>query len=179
MSILFIFTISLFYNCFSTDKSKSEVELSNSSIVYYDVAGKQEYRMVTYKITNLSADKYAYTWIFYEEPFAKKSRNAKNRYLLQHYGEFGLLNLLTDNAVGEIYHELGTFFIKEINPGESFEYIVIAPSKIPQKLIDNKIKPFIYYVLEYDSLYGDYLRHPMNEFVFFPDSKIVIPFHIK
>ena len=179
MNILFLLITLLSCNDYSVNKTVNELELHSSSVVYYDVAGKQEYRMVTYKITNLSADKYAYTWIFYEEPFAKKSRNAKNRYLLQHHGEFGLLNLLTDNAVGEMYHELGEFFIKEISPGESFEYIVIAPSKITQKIIDNKIKPFIYDVLEYDPLYGNYLRHPMNEFVFFPDSKVVIPFHIK
>ena len=175
MNILLLLTTLLFCNDFSVDKSKSELELHSSSAVYYDVASKQEYRMVTYKITNLSIDKYAYTWIFYEEPFAKKSKNAKNRYLLKHHGEFGLLNLLTDNVVGEMYHELGDFFIKEINPGGSFEYIVIAPSNISLKHIDDKIKPFIYYVLEYDPLYGNYLRHPMNEFVFYPDSKIVIP----
>ena len=126
MNILFLLITLLSCNDYSVNKTVNELELH--------VAGKQEYRMVTYKITNLSADKYAYTWIFYEEPFAKKSRNAKNRYLLQHHGEFGLLNLLTDNAVGEMYHELGEFFIKEISPGESFEYIVIAPSKITQTI---------------------------------------------
>ena len=73
MNILFLLITLLSCNDYSVNKTVNELELHSSSVVYYDVAGKQEYRMVTYKITNLSADKYAYTWIFYEALFATTS----------------------------------------------------------------------------------------------------------
>lgn len=154
-----------------------DLVLSESSMCYYDITSGQPCRMVTYTVANNSADLYAYTWIFYDSPFSDRSRRAKYRYFLLSRGGFSLLGLLTDSFTDDsfVFHELGNSFIKEIKPGESFDYIVIMNSSIPQREVDKRIKPYIYYVLEYDKVYGNYLRHGANDFVFYPESKIVIP----
>lgn len=167
--------ISLALCAIGTQYSNPEdLVMSESSICYHDITNGKDCRMTTYTITN-NSDVYAYTWIFYEAPFADRSRHACYKYFLYFHGDFSILGLLTDTiSVMNIHHELGILFLKEIEPGGTFEYIIVTDASISQDEVRGKIKPYIYYVMENDKIYKDILFHGCNPEVYYPESKIVI-----
>lgn len=96
---------------------------------YSDVASNVEYRIIDYIIDNQTTRPY-YTWIDYTIPADTDIKEAAIRYFfsLSHdHGNISFAHILTDNCVfpSGWSPRVGSFFLKKIEPGESFHYLTM------------------------------------------------------
>ena len=149
-----------------------EIELSYSEQRYY-VGEYQEstYTVVReYTIQNNSSEK-VYTWLDYNYPSYKDDPGkAVRRYFFSLHGDFCFSNLFFDNVVLEEFLPIvGVFFLKIIEPGESFHYIEINSDDLSRYIVCFRETDFI------KELGSPLDPSPSHRELFYEGDSIVIP----
>lgn len=87
---------------------------------------------VDYSITNRSSEPYL-TWLDFDKQTDSSLSDEKlvRNYFLKNKGDFSFLTLMTDNVVFIDGYSpiIGYTFVKQLNPGESFDYYLFSDKK--------------------------------------------------
>lgn len=125
--------------------------------------------LIRYRIEN-DTEHTCYTWIDYARPYyaseGLRPKEIVNRYFFSRHGDFNFGTILWENTIGFDKHHVGSFFIKELRPGQSFEYMTISKD-------DAAILDLRRYIVIIDGSFCDYIKISKKQS--FAGSSIVIP----
>ena len=110
---------------YAQNKSDHAFNIEDHYFSYYDSFNEKQYDIKEYILNNNSNEDY-YTWIDYDRDYAGVDTQGIMYYFLSFHGDFNLISLLTDNVVFYDYMSiLGKVFLRRIEPGDSFRYVLI------------------------------------------------------
>lgn len=126
--------------------------------------------LIRYRIEN-DTEHTCYTWIDYARPYyaseGLRPKEIVNRYFFSRHGDFNFGTILWENTIGFNRHYVGFFFIKELRPGQSFEYQTITEN-------DAAVPDLRKYIVVIDNVLFNYIKISKEQS--FTGNSIVIPF---
>ena len=122
----FFFILSLL---FLSPKGWGQIVIDTTTYRYKDEFNGNERYIENYKITNNTNEDYL-TWISLKSIVGKPEKWIIHRFLRNQIGDYNLMFMIYNGLLNYQYtNRIGTTFMKNIRPHESFVYVIIKNKK--------------------------------------------------